>query len=96
MSKGNLIPKPVNAPLRHFFIIAPKNGRIYLLKVKEYPKVPLADLAGYCAAGTYLNELFYSPYTHGLSPKKTQVVDKINNQEISWARGVLLYEFARS
>jgi Golgi nucleoside diphosphatase len=55
----------------------------------DYPGEAVKYLSAYCANGVYLDELLYGTYQ--LSGSQLQVSNKINNQDIDWARGALIF-----
>jgi apyrase len=58
---------------------------------KEHTYIPSSELASYCANGVYLSSLLYSRYK--LQDSQLEVTNQINNKNIDWTLGALLYRF---
>ncbi|OGT47887.1 MAG: hypothetical protein A3E83_05450 [Gammaproteobacteria bacterium RIFCSPHIGHO2_12_FULL_41_20] len=59
----------------------------------NYPQVPEKYLAIYCANGIYFEQLLYKTYY--LHDAELTVTNKLNQQEIDWTLGAMLYELVR-
>jgi|GEM_PF-1029917 hypothetical protein len=58
----------------------------------SYPQSSENYLAAYCAHGAYVTELLYK--TYGLNPTQFNIQNKIEQKDIDWALGALLYQLA--
>lgn len=61
---------------------------------KSYPDESEEDLANYCADAIYITNLFYNTYK--IQNTQLKIVSEINNNEINWALGALLYELVNN
>jgi hypothetical protein len=60
---------------------------------QDYPNEAPPYLARYCANGVYLDNLLFHAYQ--LQPDHLKVVTRINNQDVDWALGAMLFEVAQ-
>lgn len=60
---------------------------------KQFPTEPAKYLSTYCANASYMSELLYAEYR--LANNKLSVADKINNKELDWTLGALLYKLVQ-
>jgi hypothetical protein len=61
---------------------------------QEYPQVPAKYLSSFCANGAYLSALLYNSYQ--IAGKNLIVANQLNQQEIDWTLGALLYQLINS
>ncbi len=61
---------------------------------KDYPKENPKFLANYCANETYLDDLFYNTYQ--LNGSHIKITDKINDEDLDWTTGALLFQLANT
>lgn len=57
---------------------------------KTYPDEEVGKLSNYCADSIYVTNLFFGVYR--LQSKQLKILEKINEEEINWALGGLLYK----
>jgi Golgi nucleoside diphosphatase len=57
---------------------------------KEHPNVEDQYLSSYCANAVYMDDLFYKSYQ--IKVDQLNVVNQINNQNLDWTLGAMLYE----
>ena len=59
----------------------------------KYPAMPTKSLANYCAHGVYFDALIYNAYQ--LQSTQLTVTDNINDTNIDWTLGALLYSLVQ-
>lgn len=59
---------------------------------KDYPNVDDQYLSSYCAHAAYVNDLFYDALQ--IQGKQLNVVNQVNQQNIDWALGAVLYSLS--
>lgn len=60
---------------------------------KDYPTVDAKYLSAYCANGVYQDQLLYSTYQ--LQGQQLTVVSQINQKDIDWTLGAILYSLVK-